>query len=814
MSEHEIRTLKLETDGGSFPVRRAILREELSSPTSAEVELRVPSDPGFGALADSDVRLVFTKGGSAVREIALRVRAARFIGHKDGLLAFELELCAKLWFLRLSKNTRKFRDLSARDIVAQVMGSRVAHRFEITRDPWSLPYVVQYQETDFDFVSRLLEREGIFYIVEDDGTVVMGDQSSAADRFAPHAPLQLIAARGALAHGEESLLALSRGARVGSGRATVNDYNWKTPDQSLLQSAEGARDKLLEIYDYPTGYRLPDQGKTLARLRVESFEARKLFIRGETSFIALRPGRSISIEHTDGTWFGGDYFLVSVTHDFHHADDDQVILRNRFEAIPLKTPFRPEIQTPRPEIGGYDTAMVRGPVGEEIHVDRHGRCKAQFHWDREAKGTDEDSRWLRVLQETSSSMTLARVGWEVAVQYLHSDPDRPLVVGRLINGQMIPIYGQPANQNVMTIRTESYPGKNGYNEIRIDDSSGAQKIQIRAEQQQLVVVEHDKREWVGNDERYTIMEHTSRRVDKNQTLDVGDDLDVSVGKNEEQKVDRNRTERIGGNETLKAGGVIALSVANNESEKVGSLRMTIAGGIQPPKLENPIESAKGALQGSISKPDPKAMLGQAAQDPANAKAMLGSSLKQSIPTPQSLKGSAQGALADAVKPPSLDSLLSGQISRIVGETLKRTVGGAMIALAGGGISDAAQKMLAELIGGLRVLVGKDGDVAVTSSGRFVRVIAGMVLKKAGKEVSHSAETSNVTVAGNAEVTAKERLEIRGQTIKIEAKKKVRLSKGDLAIEMTPEKISLAGSLKLTSKDRIQVKGAPDNVTKD
>lgn len=797
MSNVDMRAMRLETSAGTFPVRRATIHEELSDPTWAKIELRVRSDPGFGSIIDSDATVVFTEGNRSVREVSLRVRSVKFLGHREGLLAFELNLRAKMWFLRLSKNTRKFRDMSAKDIVAQVLGGRVSFRFELLREPWSLPYVVQYEEIDFDFVSRLLEREGIYYTIEDDGTVVMADQSSAAEPFLPHAPLPLVTAQDALTEGKESLFALGRGTRVGTGRATVNDYHWKTPELNLLESAEGKRDQLLENYDYPTGYRLQDQGKTLARLRVESFEARKKYISGQTSFISLRPHRSISIAHTDGYSFAGDYVLISVVHEFHHASEEGGTLQNRFEAIPKATPFRPAIRTPKPEIGGYDTAMVRGPEGEEIHTDVFGRCKVQFHWDREAKGTDEDSRWLRVLQETSSSMTLARIGWEVAVQYLHSDPDRPIVIARMINGQMVPIYGQPANQNMMCIRTETYPGKDGYNEIRIDDTAGKQQIYMRAQQQQMVVVEHDKREWIGNNETYTIEDNTSRRVDKHQTMHIAQNHIVYCGVNEDLTVESNRTEKIGGNESLHVTGPIALNVSDNEQETVGALRFTMAGGISLPKPSSLLPQ----------KPDPKALAQQALQNPSGAKAALGSALKQSIPTPASLKASVKNSL-------SLDNMLSGQISRSISETLKKTVGGAMISLAGEGIAENVQKMLAEVIGGVRVLVGKNGDVANTSSGNFTRLIGGMVLKKAGRDIGHSAEVANVTIAGNATMTAKEKLEIRGQTIHIEAKKRAFLSKEGLSFELTPGKINIAGSLKLTSKDRIRVKGAPDNVTRD
>lgn len=135
-------------------------------------------------------------------------------------------------------------------------------------------------------------------------------------------------------------------------------------------------------------------------------------------------------------------------------------------------------------------------------------------------------------------------------------------------------------------------------------------------------------------------------------------------------------------------------------------------------------------------------------------------------------------------------------------------------LAGEVINENVQKMLAEVIGGLRVLIGKNGDVSNTSAGNVIRLIGGKVLKKAGKEIGHSAQVSKVTIAGKATMKAKETLELRGQTITIEAKKRARLSKGDLVIEMTPSKVDIEGSIKLTSKDRIQVKGAPDNVTRD
>ncbi len=441
-----------------------------------------------------------------------------------------------------------------------------------------------------------MEFDGIYYEATDQDILSMHDASSAAESFNGGMQLALITAAGGLAHGDEALFGLSRVTRVGSGRATVNDYNWKTPSKNLLQSAPGKRDELLEVYDYPSGYRQEDQGKTLARLRVEAFEAPKRAVRGETSFVSLRPNRLVSVAHTDGVDFSGEYFVTSVTH-LYEDFDDATTAHNRFEAIPRETPFRPKRVTPRPEVGGYDTAMVRGPAGEEIHTDKYGRCKVQFHWDREAKGTDEGFPMdPRAPGKRSSSLTLARVGWEVAVTYEDSDPDRPVAISRMINGQMVPTYGQPSNQNMMTVRTETYPGKDGFNEIRLDDTAGAQQIYMHAQHHHEIEVKHDKQEWVGHDEHYTVDEYVSRHVKKTQTVDIGHDLVRTTGTDDTLKVEKNRTESIGGKETVKVGETVSLKVSAKDAETVGALRVTIAGGIQPPKPPDPLGGLQSALQ--------------------------------------------------------------------------------------------------------------------------------------------------------------------------------------------------------------------------
>jgi len=252
-----------------------------------------------------------------------------------------------------------------------------------------------------------------------------------------------------------------------------------------------------------------------------------------------------------------------------------------------------------------------------------------------------------------------------------------------------------------------------------------------------------------------------------------------------------------GSETVKVGDTTSLGSVSNDVEKVGSLRLTIAGGITPP---NPLASLKSALP---SKPDPKALAQSALTGGSPAAA-----LKSAIPSPEAMKSSLQNAL----KPPSLESLLSGQITRNVGEFYKKKVGGAVIALAGGGISLMATKLLAELVGGARILVASKESINANSSGKFIRLVGGMINRKAGKDITTSAHDSKVTIGGNATFTAKDKVELRGQKIEITAREKVHLEKAGLTIDMTPTKITISGDLKLKSKDKVNVHGTPDNVS--
>lgn len=584
----------------TFAAVKARVIEGISELGGAWVEVSVGADLDLEAMLEEDSALIVTQGGFEVRRFSMRLASCRFIDEESGHLRYELELRPAFWFARFDKNVRKFRDQPTEPIVSTILGdSSVSHSWRTTRKAASRPYEVQYRETNLDFVSRLLEFEGFYYTFDPDGTMVIGDASGASPDVEGAAEYTLIEAADALAHGEFGITYFERGAAVAPGKATVNDYNWKTPALSLLGSASGAKDTHLEVYDYPVGYRDPGTGAMLAQLRVEALTAQKRFVEGKGSVATFTPARIFTFSHEEAASFSGRYCLVHVEHTYHE-EAGVMIYENAFRAIPADVPFRPAVVTPRPTVDGNHTAMVRGPAGEEIHTDQYGRAKVQFHWDREGKGTDEDSRWIRMNQEISTSIALSRVGWEISVGYIDGDPTRPIGLARQINGQMVPMYQQPAFKNRMTIKTETYPGKAGFNELRMEDSSGAMTMDWHAQKDFKAMIENNRTETIGNNLTVFVEAESSRVVEKNQQVSIGADQTRTIGGNVIGKVELDRAHSVGGNEQITSASEGQLLVTGNDVENVGGSRITRAGNDENGAIDRAVQVSFTRIVGGSS----------------------------------------------------------------------------------------------------------------------------------------------------------------------------------------------------------------------
>jgi type VI secretion system secreted protein VgrG len=572
---------------GAFSVVTCRVTEAISALTEVVIEISSREDLELAELLHRDAVLVFLLDGFETRRWTLKVGSVAFVGAKGGSLRFRVELHPTLWLMRHTLSTRKFRNVSNKQIISTVLGEHgVTFSFRLTREPEERTYVVQYRETSLDFVLRLLEFEGIYYTFDDAGVMVLGDRSSASPEVEGKHYFELIDSAGALTHGEMGVHEICRGAQIASGSATVNDFDWKKSKVNLLASKSADRDGDLEIYDYPTGYREAGQGALLAQLRLEALRVPARWFEGKGNVVGFGPARIFELGGpAGGADFAGERLLVRVVHTFNNRaymdSDAGVLYENEFHAIPRDVPFRPALVTTQPTVEGCHTAMVRGPSGEEIHTDKFGRWKAQFHWDREAKGTDEDSRWVRMLQETATSMTLARIGWEMHVAYIDGDPDRPVGIARNINGEMVPTYGQPSKKTMMTIKTQTYPsgsgGGGGFNELRMDDIAGAMRFDVKAERDLVGIVKNDKSEIVGKDQTHTIDARLQHTVERDQRRHVGANDTTTVQGQWQLDVVENRSKSVGGGESIKIDETQTANVDGDDTEKIGGSRITKSG---------------------------------------------------------------------------------------------------------------------------------------------------------------------------------------------------------------------------------------------
>lgn len=832
MSTHHV-DLSLSLDLGA-PVRvmRCRVEEGASLLTHAVVEVASRDDVDFGAVRAADATLEIATAGGVSRSFRLCAGALRFKGVVDGTLRHDLHLHAHPWLLTHTKNTRKFQKQSAKEIIASVLSAHgVPFTFRLSQEPEARDYCVQYAESDLAFVSRLLEFEGIFYSFEPDGTMVMADRSSAAPPVAgASSHFELIDAAGALGHAEVGVLAIARTARVTSGKASVNDHNWKTPSLPLLASSAADRDAELETYEYPAGFRDPGAGAAIAQRRLEAHRAGASFVEGEANTPEFAAGKCFSFGDRGGRAYAGDYFLTSVTHEaeapVQAGARETGSYRSTFRAIARGVPFRPAMSTPRPTIAGSHTAMVRGPAGSEIHTDEHGRLRAQFHWDREAKGTDQDSRWIRMLQETSTSVGLARVGWEVDVAYVDGDPDRPVGIARKINGEMVPSYAQPANKNMMTIKTPSSPATGGFSELKLDDSAGSMLFHMKAEKDLSAMVKHDEGWTIGNDERMLVGRDAAEKVTGDRTSTVGRDRHEAVDGNRSITVDGDRTKTIAGSEKVKVKGEVSLTTNGDEREKVGTLRLTIAGGLTMPNF---LERAKRAVTGLV--PNPKAIAqgaASAALSGAQSGAMggfesggglgnlggglsgaasgamsgalsggmqsLSGSLTNLIPNPSGLASQVTGGLSNGINLDTIaNNFFTGSISRSASKKLARTIGAAFISVAAKDISASSSKIYLETIGGVK-LSAVGGGISENVDGMLAVTVGGAIIRKSQKDMVSSTKNATGLVGGALSLASDKEVYLTADTIEVTALSKLAIEVGGAKLELTSGSVAMGGDV--------------------
>ncbi|HEY7208968.1 MAG TPA: type VI secretion system tip protein TssI/VgrG [Bryobacteraceae bacterium] len=518
------------------------------------------------------------------------------------LTSYRAEMVPWLWFLTRTADCRIFQNKKVPDIIQKIFNDLGFHDFELRLYGNFAPrdYCVQYRETDFNFVSRLMEEEGIYYYFRQDEAkhVLVLANDPAAHEPCPNQATARYDFRGGNIHYEDVVTEWRYEQEFRTGKWSQTDYNFETPSTNLSVTVSGKN--AYEIYDYPGEHAVRAEGDRLARIRLQEQTAACVVSEGASGCRHFTAGFKVSLtDHYRGDLNQG-YLLTSVEHQATQGGDyaagsetnEEVTYQNRFRCIPFSVPYRAPRVTPRPFVQGCQTAVVVGPGGEEIYTDKYGRVKVQFYWDREGKRNENSSCWVRVSHPWAGkgwgAISVPRIGQEVIVDFLEGNPDQPIIVGRVYNAEQMPPFGMPGGAVVSGIKSNSTKGGGGFNEISLNDTKGNELINVHAQYDQQKKVEHDERvqvgndrtESVGHDEKITIGNNRTEKVVANEDITIGANRTEHVVANETINVDGNRTEHVIGNEMISVDATRTRFVAINESVNVLGAQEITVGGLQ------------------------------------------------------------------------------------------------------------------------------------------------------------------------------------------------------------------------------------------
>jgi type VI secretion system secreted protein VgrG len=417
-----------------------------------------------------------------------------------------------LWFLTRSADCRIFQNKTVPDIIKEVLKEQ---GFTDIKDALggvqyrSWEYCVQYRETDFDFVSRLMEQEGIYYFFtheQNKHTMVLANTVSSHEPFPEYEQITYYPPENQQHREEDHIFDWTLSQEVQSGIYALNDYDFKQPKANLQVKSSISRKHdraTMEIFDYPGEYVTSAEGEAYVRSRVEELQAEFERAHGQANARGLAVGSTFKLQGYPRNDQNREYLVVSATHSLESdAYDSSPSAGNgeeyscTFSTMHIQEVFRPARLTPKPIVQGPQTAVVVGPSGEEIYTDKYGRVKVQFHWDRYGKRDENSSCWVRVSHPTAGkswgSVQIPRVDQEVIISFLEGDPDQPIITGRVYNADQMPPHGLPKAGMVSGMKSNSTPGGGGYNEMSMDDTKGKEKITVHGQYDMNTSVEHDQ----------------------------------------------------------------------------------------------------------------------------------------------------------------------------------------------------------------------------------------------------------------------------------------------------------------------------------
>jgi type VI secretion system secreted protein VgrG len=565
-----------------------IAAERLSEPFTISLDVLAEKEIDFIQHLGSGFGVDMTEDARLARPFNGVLFEAQHVSDDDEGVRYRLTLRPWTLLLDTGLNTRLWQDKSARDIIKAVFEQAGLSGFEFRLRGDSKPrhYCVQYRESDFEFVSRLMEEEGYFYFFEHEPakhTLVIADDASAHKPVPGMAELEYTSEGGkenVFAH----LTSWAERVRPGVQKVSLRDSHFMKPFDAYAGEADttgqGANDKA-ELYDYPGAYSYVDdtgarrEGSKVAGLLLEASRAERRLMEGSGNAFALAVGSRVKIkDHPHGP-YNEEVRVLGAVHSYTGqayatGGGSGVDMSVSIEATPIATPWRPPLRTAKPVVQGPQTAIVVGPdEAKGIHVDKYGRVRVKFYWDRRDKGPngqevqpDHRSCWVRVAQGWADggfgAMHIPRVGEEVVVSFLEGDPDRPIVTGRVYNAERMPPYALPAEKTKSTWKsqtvgdsgqyqeTEEPPAGNekGFNELRFEDKGGSEEVFLHAQRDYKAWVRHDESRKTGRDVTVRVGRSRKTEVKKDETLIVETGSEVHTVKAGSRKTTINKADEL------------------------------------------------------------------------------------------------------------------------------------------------------------------------------------------------------------------------------------------------------------------------------
>jgi len=514
----------------------------------------------------------------------------------DNLRCYGLTMVPWLWFLSKNNNHRIFQSKNTKDIITQVFKDLGFNDFDYKASENSKvrDYCVQYNESDLNFVSRLLEEDGIAYYFEQQKDKHVLQIVDAANAYQECAETNLSYSKGS--QPDTQLTHWQHKHEYRKGKWSLNDYDFEQPAKSQLQTT-ASTSKFANVQDYEHYEYSPYHNfsgiKDLTKKRIEAEETPMNFIDASSDCSSFYAGGKFKLSKHAVSTEQGSYIITAIKHrvidnSYLAGHESESEYGNDFACIPEAVHFRPPLTHIKPVMPGPQSAVVVGPDGEEIFIDKYGRIKVQFFWDREGRKDENSSCYLRVVQPWAGSgwgaSFIPRMGMEVIVNFIDGDPDRPLVTGSVYNADNMPPYKSKTQSGIKTRSSKSGTSSN-FNELRFEDKKDSEQIYLHAEKNldsmvendETHTVDHNRTKTIGENETSSIAKNRDKSVGENQTESIGKDKTIDVGANHSETIAKDKSVDVGDTHTESIGKDMKLQVGDDLLEDIGKKLSITAG---------------------------------------------------------------------------------------------------------------------------------------------------------------------------------------------------------------------------------------------